>query len=538
MEIVHKTVGRMIAEVGKAYPENDALIHTETDLRFTYEVLLWEISRGSRGLLSLDIARGDRVALWASNTAEWIIAQMALARVGAVLVPVDPGAGAEDLHYILEQCGARAVILGRGREGDEYIPLMQAEQARLPALEHTIVFSDTSFPDMILWSELIAMGDDIPPAALREREETVGPEDPVAVMYTSGTTGNPKGVVLDHLGLINKSLAATERQGIGPTDRLCLFFPLFHMFGNTCIALAGLLRGAALILPCRNFDPEAILRAISKEACTAVYGTPSMIIALLDHPRFRLKKWRTVTRGILGGAPCPMDLMKRLVTDVGVRDLCVAYGITETASWITMTHPADPLELRVSTIGTPLPVNEVRIADPATGDPLPAESQGELCVRGFLMKEYYRMPAATSAAVDGEGWFHSGDLGEMDEKGYVKITGRLKDVIERDGVLVHPTELEEILYGLPGVSEAQVFGFSHPDRGQEIAAWVRPLQGTDLTVSQIREFMEAKVDPDKRPGHYKLVDGFPTTRSGKVQKFKLAEMARQEVLGTNGPSPP
>jgi len=538
METVRNTVGRMIEEIAEAHPERDALIHTEAGSRYTYDVLSWEISRAARGLLKLGIAPGDRIALWAPNLVEWIIAQLAVARAGAVLVPLDPGAGAEGLHYLLEQSGSRAVILARGRDGDEYIPLMLAERSRLSALEHAILISDISFPDMILWSELTAMGDDLPAAALEEREQSIDPGDPVAIMYTSGTTGKPKGVVLDHLGLINKSLASTERQGIGPTDRLCLFFPLFHMFGNTCIALAGLLRGAALVLPCRTFEPEAILNAISKEGCTAVYGSPSMIIALLDHPRFQPKKWRTVTKGTLGGAPCPMELMKRLVTEVGVEDITVAYGITETASWITMTHPSDPLELRVSTIGTPLPVNEVRIVDPVTGDPVPTGRRGELCIRGFLMTEYHHLPAATSAAVDGEGWFHSGDIGEMDPQGYVKITGRLKDVIEREGIHIHPTELEEVLYGLPGVSEAQVFGFTLPDGRREIAAWVRPRKDADLTLDRVREFLEARVTPEKRPGLYKLVDGFPTTRSGKVQKFKLTEWAEREAREGAVPPPP
>ncbi len=532
MKIAHQTVGRMITDVGNAHPARDALIHTEAGLRYTYQVLLWEIGRVARGLLDLGIAQGDRVALWAPNIAEWIIAQLALARIGAILVPIEPGADPEDLVYLLDQSGARAVIMARGREGDESISLIQDARARLGSLEHTILVSDSSVPDMLLWSELAAMGDDIPESRLQEREREIDPTDPLAIMYTSGTTGRPKGVVLDHLGLIHKSLASTERQGIGSTDRLCLFFPLFHMFGNTCIALAGLLRGAALILPCRMFDPESILSALSTEGCTAIYGSPSMIIALLDHPRFHPKKWRTVTKGTLGGAPCPMELMKRLVTEVGVRDITVAWGITEAASWITMTHPDDPLERRVSTIGTPLPVNEVRIVDPATGEPLPSGRQGELCIRGFLMKEYYRMAAATSAAMDREGWFHSGDLGEMDADGYVRITGRLKDVIERDGMIIHPTELEEILYGLPGVSEVQVFGFSHPERGQEIAAWIRPKKGVGLSIPQVQAFVETRVAPEIRPGHYKIVDGFPTTRSGKVQKFKMAEQARREILET------
>jgi fatty-acyl-CoA synthase len=540
MKTVQKTVGELLTDVSRAYPRNDALIHTESNTRFTHQLLQCEVERVARGLLHVGVSKGDRVALWAPNIPEWIVAQIALARIGAVMVPIDPGAEREDLHFILEQSEARVTVLTRGLEAEEYIHLIQSERYRLPRLEHVIVVSDTSFPDTILWTELMAMGDDLPAGQLEEREGQVGPEDPLAIMYTSGTTGRPKGVVLDHLALINKSMASTDRQGIGPRDRLCLFFPLFHMFGNTCIALAGLLRGAALVMPCRTFDPERVLRALDREACTAVYGSPSMLIALLDHPRFNAKKWRSVTKGTLGGAPCPMELMKRIYSEVGVSDITVAYGITETASWITMTHPDDPLELRTGTIGTPLPVNEVRITDPETDDDLPPGKEGELCIRGFLMKEYYRMPAATAAAVDRNGWFHSGDLGQMDRRGYVKITGRLKDVIVRDGIRIHPTELEEILYSIPEISEAQVFGFPHPEQGQEIAAWFRVRGKKALPPDRVRKLVESRVGRERAPRYYKQVEAFPMTRTGKVQKFKMARMAEKEYLGgdTGGPSGP
>jgi fatty-acyl-CoA synthase len=349
-------------------------------------------------------------------------------------------------------------------------------------------------------------------------------------MYTSGTTGAPKGVVLDHLGLINKSIVAAQRQRLTSQDRLGLFFPLFHMFGNTCVALSGLMIGATLVMPCEVFDPSRILRAVFKERCTAAYGSPSMFIGLLDHPEFNKRKWQTVKKGIVGGAPCPMELMKRMVEGNGMSDMTVAYGITEASSWITMTQPGDPIDLRVSTIGTPLPCCEVKIIEPATGEELPPRTQGEICTRGYLMKEYFKMPAATAAAIDKDGWLHTGDLGVMDSNGYFRITGRLKDVIVRNGTEIYPVELEEMIYRFPGVSEAQVFGFPHHSRGQEVAAWVRVKPGAEVSLQDLGKHIKGLVGTKRTPDHFKVVSDFPTTRSGKVQKYKLTEMAVKEYV--------
>ena len=528
MEIIRKTIGQMICEIAEAYPNNDAMIHTEIGIRYNYSLFKWESDRAAKGMIKMGIKKGDRVALWAPNIPEWIIVQIALARIGAIMVPIDPGIDRENLRYILEQSGSRTMIMARGLEGEEYVDMILTVKDEVPALEQIVVIATQSFADTIPWSEMMTMEENAGVERLREREQNVSPDDPVAVMYTSGTTGKPKGVVLDHLGLINKSLHSTKRQGLGHEDRLCLFFPLFHMFGNTCITLAGLLRGATIVMPCLAFDPSKILKAIYREKCTAVYGSPSMIIALLDHPEFTKKRWVTVTKGTLGGSPCPMELMKRIVQEVGVSDITVSYGITEASSWITMTHPGDPLELRVSTIGTPLECNVVKIVNPATGEELPPDNQGELCVKGLLMKEYYRMPAATASAMDRSGWFHSGDLGEMDEKGYLRITGRLKDVIVRDGLEIQPTEVEEVIYGLPEVSEVQVFGFPHPERGQEMAAWIKLKDGATLSTASLGEYARSHLDQGKVPDHYKFVSTFPMTRSGKVQKFKLSEIAKGE----------
>jgi fatty-acyl-CoA synthase len=476
----------------------------------------------------MGIEPGDRVALWAPNIPEWIVAQLALCKIGAIFVPVDPGATLKDLQYLLDQSKSKAIIMARGLEEDEYIDIILEARDQAHSLEHIILIARESRPGVVLWTELLGMADDPDSQSLEQRETLVSPEDPVAIMYTSGTTGAPKGVVLDHLGLINKSLASAKRQGLTGEDRLCLFFPLYHMFGNTCIALTGLLAEATLVMPCLAFDPPKVLKAIYKEKATAVYGTPSMILALLDHPEFKSKRWASVKRGIIGGAPCPMELMKRLSQGVGVSDIVVAYGMTETSSWITMTHPDDPPGTRASTIGTALECNQVKIVNSATGRTIPPNTQGELCVKGLLMKGYYKMPAATASAIDKQGWFHSGDLGMIDEKGYVKITGRLKDVILRAGVPIYPAEVEEILYGLPEVLEVQVFGFPHENLGHEVAAWIKLKKGAKLTLDDLVRYAKRKIDKAKAPHHFKLVKEFPMTRSGKVQKFKLEEMAKKE----------
>ena len=531
MTIIHKTIGQMMTDIAQTYSDRDALIHTEVGIRYSYSSLSNQTDRAAGGFLHQGIRPGDKVALWAPNLPQWIFSMLALAKIGAMIVPIDPAASADTSQYILEQSECCGLIIAGEINDKKMMEAAVAAKKTIPQLEHIFTMNSQSDENAISWKELIADGGEIEKDMLAKIAASVTPEDPVAIMYTSGTTGLPKGVVLDHLGLINKSMVATERQGILGEDRLCLFFPLFHMFGNTCIALAGLLRGAALVMPCRRFDPVKILSTITAEKCTAIYGSPSMLIALVDHPHFRKSNWTTLSKGIIGGAPCPMELMRKIVEDIGISDITVAYGITETSSWITMTHPRDPIELRVSTIGTPLACNEVKIVDPRNGETLAPDRQGELCTRGFLMKAYYNMPAATAAAVDRDNWFHTGDLSVMDPEGYVRITGRLKDVIVRNGTEIYPVEVEEIIYQLPEISEVQVFGFLDAGKRQEVAAWIKVKEGRKLTLDNVIAHVQTQLPAEKNPKYYKIVSEFPMTGSGKVQKFKLAEMAEKEYIG-------
>ncbi len=520
-KFTQKTIGQIINEITAKYPGNIALVSSDSNIRYTYQTFLSEINIAARGLIKIGIKKGDRVALCAPNSPEWIIYQMALAKIGAIVVPIDHGAEKEDLCFILEHSGSASIIMAEELELEIRVKSM---------LKNFIVIGENSYPDMTSSQGLMEMGHEINLKNLTARENEIGPDDPVAIMYTSGTTGKPKGVVLDHCGLVTKSIFSGLRQGLTASDRLCLFFPLFHMFGNTCILLAGLIKGASIIMPCADFEPAAILSAITTEKCTAIYGSPSMLITLINHSEFNPEQWKTLSKGTIGGAPCPIELMRKLVEEIGISDITVAYGITEASSWITMTKPNDPLESRVSTIGSALECNEVKILDPSTGEDLPSHHQGELCTRGFLMKEYYNMPAATASVIDKQGWFHTGDLGEMDENGYVKITGRLKDVIIRKGIEIYPTELEEIIYNMPGVSEVQIFGFPHPEKGQEVAAWIKVKEDALISSEDLKKYIKNTISKEKEPHYYKLVTEFPMTKSGKVQKFKLAEMAKKEYL--------
>jgi len=528
VKAVTKTIGQALEEMASQYQGNEALVHQESGLRYTYGLMAWEIDRIARGLLALGIRKGDRVALWAPNVPGWVVAQLALAMVGAIMVPINPASEQGEIHHILSQTDSKAIIMSRGQDDEEFINMISDEKDKLGCIEYVIVLGETSYPDTILWAELAARGDEVGAEELAKAKEEVQPEDPVAIMYTSGTTGKPKGVVLDHLGLVNKSLCAAQRLELGPHDRSCLFFPLYHMFGNTCIALTTLLVGGSIVIPGIDFDPSSILSTIANERCTAVFGSPSMFSALVEDPAFRMKGLETVNKGIVGGAPCPHKLMERLVNDIGITGLVVGYGITEASSWITMTHPNDPIEMRVTTIGRPLPCNDVKVTDPETGEDVGQGAIGELCTKGFLMKGYYKMPAATAACVDREGWFHTGDLATVDEKGYVRMVGRLKEVINKDGVEIYPAEVEEVIYGLPQVAEAQVFGFTGKDGKTRIGACIRLKKGTHMGTGEIRDRIRAGLEPEKLPEFIKIVDEFPVTKSGKVQKFKLAEMATRE----------
>jgi fatty-acyl-CoA synthase len=543
MDFVRKTVGDVLDEVAVKVPEKEALVDLSGGRRFSYKELLALVNQTAKGFLKLGLKQGDHLALWSPNRWEWTITQFALAKIGVVLVSIDINCKIEQLKYFLRQSDSKSLVMAEGMKGSEYIDMIcqlcpevkeairgKLNSKALPELQNIILLSGRTFGGMFHWKEILDMGKDVPDKMLGERQGSCQEDHVVTILYTSGTTGAPKGVMSTHFGIINTTLASAENQRITEKDRLCLSVPLSHMFGCVCVSLASVLKGATLVIPSETFDPTRILEAIEKERCTAIYGSPSAFIALMGDPRYRTSNVNSLRTGIMGGAQCPMEVMKKVVEELGVREIVIGYGQTESSSWITMTRPDDPLELRVSTVGKPLPNVEAKIIDPISGDEVPTDrgAVGEICARGFNMKGYYKMPSATANAIDSGGWLHTGDLGSMDGSGYVRTAGRLKEVINKGGEVLFPTEIEEVLFRHPKVSNAQVFGVPDKNLGEEVAAWIKLEEGATATEEEIRQYCKERLPVSHLPRYIKFVREFPTTPLGKVQKFKMREAATEE----------
>jgi fatty-acyl-CoA synthase len=543
MDLVRKTVGDLLDEVASRFPEKEALVDLPQRVRFSYKELLAVVNGTSKGFLKLGLKQGDHLALWSPNRWEWTITQLASAKMGLVLVSIDTNCKVEQLEYLLRQSDSRSLVMAGGMKGSEYIYMIhqlcpEVKEAipgrlscrALPELRNIILISGGTFDGMVHWREILDMGKDVPDSTLAERQGSCREDHIVTILYTSGTTGAPKGVMSTHFGIINTTLASAENQRLTEKDRLCLSVPLSHMFGCVCVTLASVIKGATLIIPGETFDPPRILEAIERERCTAIYGSPSAFIALMEDPRYRASDVKSLRTGIMGGAQCPMEVMKKVVDEMGVREIVIGYGQTESSSWITMTHPDDPLELRVSTVGRALPDVEAKIIDPISGDEVPADGStvGEICARGFNMKGYYKMPSATTNAIDSGGWLHTGDLGNMDGNGYVRTAGRLKEVINKGGEVLFPTEIEEVLFRHPKILNVQVFGVPDKNLGEEVAAWIKLEEGAMATEEEVRQYCKERLPVSQLPRYIKFVREFPTTPLGKVQKFKMREVAIEE----------
>lgn len=557
-DYLNTSIGDLLDRQADRFANREALVSVERGVRYTYGELRAESDLVARGLMELGIGKGEHVGIWATNYPEWVVAQLATAKIGAVLVTVNPAFRPHELEYLLSQSDASALILISSFKTSDYIAMInevvpemrqstpsQLHSEKLPHLRHIILIppsgaSQSSTPEggstkgMWTWEEVREKAEKISQESLAQRQAQCGPDDVINIQYTSGTTGNPRGVMLTHRNLVANAALTAQRMRFTQADRLCIPVPLYHCFGCVLGTLFCLTQGATMVFPSEYFDPGKTLAAIEQERCTALHGVPTMFIAELGHPdfdRFDLSSLRT---GIMAGAPCPVEVMEQVISRMGAREITIGYGLTEAAPIITLTSPEDTLERRVTTVGKPLPNVEVKIVDTASGRELPVDGQGELWSRSFMnMKGYYQMPEATTATLDGDGWLHSGDLATIDQDGYCKITGRLKDMIIRGGENIYPREIEEYLYTNPKIAEVQVIGVPDARFGEEVMAWVMLKPGVTATEDEMREFCRGKIAYYKIPRHFKFVTEFPMTVTGKVQKFRMREMAiaEQEQLG-------
>ncbi len=511
MELTTRTTPQILAETAKKFASRDALIVRHQNVRLTWSQLAEEVERTARGLIGLGLVPGDRVGVWATNCAEWIYLQLGCARAGLVQVNVNPAYRSNELAYVLKKSGMKALVLRAADSRSNYKEILDgAMRGQDLALRHVVYLGEDS------WNRMIANG----------RDAGAGPSscyDVLNIQYTSGTTGAPKGVLLTHHNLLNNGRIMNLGLRFTEQDRMCVPVPLYHCFGCVAGTMCAINSGAALILPAPTFDPLATMQAIHEERATSVYGVPTMFIAQLQHPEFSKFDFSSLRTGVMAGAPCPIEVMKRVVADMHCAEMTIFYGQTESSPVITMAYVDDPIEKRVSTVGTACPATEIRIVSP-DNKTLPVGEQGELCARGYaVMKGYDQEPEATARTIDSEGWLHTGDLATMRPDGYFRITGRLKDMIIRGGENIYPREVEEFLYTHPKIADVQVVGLPDEKLGESVAAWIKLKAGESATEDEIRDFCKGRIAHFKIPQYIRFVEAFPMTVTGKIQKYVIRQ---------------
>ncbi len=541
------TIGDAFDAVSARFPDRDALIVRHQGSRFTYAQLGQAADRCARALLAVGLEKGQRIGIWAPNCAEWVITQLAAAKIGAILVNINPAYRLHELEYALNQSGCTMLVMAPRFRTGHYVEMLRAlcpemagsapgslTAARLPAMRQVVVLEGTGGPTTVpgtrTWAELLAVADAVDPSALAGRQGSLTFDDPINIQYTSGTTGRPKGAMLSHHNILNNAYFTGERQGLTEHDRIAAPVPLYHCFGCVLANLAAFTHGAAVVFPAESFDPSATLQAVEEEGCTALYGVPTMFIAELDLPDFERYDLTTLRTGLMGGAPCPIEVMQRIIDRMHMREVEIVYGMTETSPVSFQSSRDEAVERRVSTVGSVHPHIEVKIVDPSTGRVVPVGQPGELCTRGYsVMLGYWADPDATREAIDPARWMHTGDLAEMDAHGYVRIVGRLKDMVIRGGENIYPREIEELLYRHPRISDVQVIGVPDLKYGEELMAWVRLKSGEAATAEELQSFCRGEIATCKIPRYWKFVDAFPMTVTGKVQKFVMRQQAVAEL---------
>lgn len=541
------TIGRMLRETARRHPQQPALAFRQFDYRITYAQFDHEVDQVARALLGLGIKKGEHVALWATNWPQWVLLQFATARVGAVLVNVNPAYRGHELGYVLRQSDAVALFLIDKFRTSDYFAMLQEIVPQLaeagpdglvapdfPRLRHVV--SITTQParettrGMRSWKEFLDLGQSTSAATLAARENELSPGDKINIQYTSGTTGFPKGATLTHRNILLNAYYVGDCQKFSEHDGICISVPFYHCFGCVLGTLCAAIYGAKMVVPHEYFRPEENLAAIEQDRATAVYGVPTMYIAMLDHPTRKDRDVSSLRTGIMSGSPCPLEVMQRVVSEMGIGGVTIAYGLTEASPVITQTRIDAPIELRVKTVGQPLPGLEVKLIDPASGKTLGDDEQGELCMRGHgVMLGYYNMPDQTARTIDAEGWLHSGDIALRMPNGYYRITGRIKDMVIRGGENIYPREIEEFLYTHPAVQDVSVVGVPDPKYIEELAAWIRLKPEQSASETEIRAYCQENLSHFKVPKYIRFVNEFPQTVTGKIQKFKIREAMIQEL---------
>ncbi len=531
------TVGALLSRLSVTIPNNEALVYADRGQRWTFAQLEAEARLIARGLMACGVERGERVALWATNVPEWVVLQFALAKLGAILVTVNTALRAHEIDYLLRQSESATVITIRGFKDVDYVGVLREIGAvgdtKLPNLKRAIFISrgaGDECPDgLMAYEKLRELAASVSEEELDAREREVGLDDVINMQYTSGTTGFPKGVMLSSRNILNNGYWLGLGLGYTPQDRLCLCVPLFHCFGCVIGVLGAYTHGACLC-PIEFFDPRKVLETVERERCTSLYGVPTMFLAEMEDPEFKRFDLSSLRTGVMAGALCPEALMRRAIDEMNLGEITIIYGLTEASPGITQTPRDDTIEHRTQTVGVVLPEMEVKIVDPATRQTLGTNEHGELCVRGYcVMKGYYNNPEATRAAIDDEGWLRTGDQATMDSEGYVRITGRIKDIIIRGGENISPKEIEDLLRQHPSVSDVYVYAVKSEFFGEEVAAAVRLKPDAQATMEELRDFCQGRIARFKIPKYVRFVGEFPMTASGKIQKFKLREAHEKEL---------
>ncbi|HEY4940283.1 MAG TPA: AMP-binding protein [Rhizomicrobium sp.] len=528
--LVYETIGACFDRIAEAHGGRDGLIVRHQDVRWSYAAYRREVDRFAAGLLALGIAKGDRVGVWAPNCFEWCLTQFATAKIGAILVCINPAYRVYELEFALNKSGCVALVTAQQYLTSNYAGMVREllDAGKLPHLRHIIAMGETPPRGLLRFADICTMGEG-KTAQLKDIARTLSPDDAINIQFTSGTTGMPKGATLSHFNILNNGRIVAEGMRFTEVDRLCIPVPLYHCFGMVMGNLACVSHGAAAVYPNDGFDPVKTLEAVQAERCTALHGVPTMFIAELEHPRFHEFDLSSLRTGIMAGAPCPVEVMKRVQGEMHMTQVLIAYGQTETSPVNHQTTADDPLDKQVETVGRPGPHLEIKLVG-EDGNVVPIGTPGEICCRGYsVMQGYWDEPGRTAETIDKAGWLHSGDLGTMDGEGYTRIVGRLKDMIIRGGENVYPREVEEYLFTHPGILEAHVFGVADRKFGEQVCAWVRVRAGHALSEDDVRAFCKDRIAHFKVPRHVRIVDAVPMTVTGKPQKFKMREEMEREL---------